>query len=131
MAENTASIAKQAFEYLNARELDAFAALHSDDFELTDTSTGETFHGQEGARKNMEGWFTAFPDAKIEIFNLVAGDEWAAVEAIGRGMNTGPMSGPGGEIPPTGKSLTLSFCSTLRIKDGKIVEGRDYYNWRP
>lgn len=58
----------------------------------------------------------------------IRSDDWAALEAIGRRTHTGPMSGPGGEIPPTGKSLALPFCSTLEIKDGKIVAGRDYYN---
>jgi hypothetical protein len=40
---------------------------------------------------------------------------------IGRGTHTGPLHGPGGEVPPTGKSLALPFCSTLRVTDGKIV----------
>ena len=26
------------------------------------------------------------------------------------------------------KGLTLAFCSTLQISNGKIVGGRDYYN---
>jgi steroid delta-isomerase-like uncharacterized protein len=128
MAEDTAGIAKRALEHLNAHDLDAYAALFADDCELTDTATGEIFRGPEGARKNMEGWFTPFPDAKIETVNLISGDDWAAIEAIGRGTQTGPMTGPGGEVPATGKLLTLPFCSTLQMSDGKIVGGRDYYN---
>ena len=128
MSENTAGIVRQALDHLNAHDLDAYAALYADDSEVMDTATGETFHGPEGARKNMEGWFTPFPDAKIEIVNLIAGDEWAAVEAIGRGTHTGTLAGPGGEVPATGRTLTLPFCSTLRVSGGKIVAGRDYYN---
>ncbi len=128
MAEDTAGIARKALEYLNAHDLDAYAELFADDCEITDTATGEIFHGREGARKNMEGWFTPFPDAKIETINLIAGDDWAAIEAVGRGTQTGPMTGPGGEVPATGKGLTLAFCSTLQISNGKIVGGRDYYN---
>ena len=128
MAEDTAGIARKALEYLNAHDLDAYAELFADDCEVTDTATGETFHGREGARKNMEGWFTPFPDAKIETINLIAGDDWATIEAVGRGTQTGPMTGPGGDVPATGKGLTLAFCSTLQISNGKIVGGRDYYN---
>jgi steroid delta-isomerase-like uncharacterized protein len=128
MAEDTAGIARKALEYLNAHDLDAYAALFADDCELTDTATGEIFRGQEGARKNMEGWFTPFPDATIEIVNLIAGADWAAIEAIGRGTQTGPMTGPDGEVPATGRTLTLPFCSTLEMSNGKIVGGRDYYN---
>jgi steroid delta-isomerase-like uncharacterized protein len=128
MTENAANIARQALEYLNAHDLDAYAALHADDCELIDTATGETFHGTEGARQNMEGWFTPFPDANVETVNLIEGGDWAVIEAIGRGTHTGPLAGPGGEIPPTGKSLALPFCSVVRIADGKIVASRDYYN---
>ena len=128
MSESTESIARKALDYLNAHDLDSYAAMHAEHFEMTDTASGETFHGREGARKNMEGWFTPFPDAKIETINLIAGDDWAAIEAVGRGTQTGPMTGPGGEVPATGKGLTLAFCSTLQISDGKIVGGRDYYN---
>ena len=102
--------------------------MHAEHFEMTDTASGETFHGREGARKNMEGWFVPFPDARIEVVNLIAGESWVTIEAIGRGTHTGPLSGPEGEIPPTGRRLDLPFCSTLQIEDGQFVAGRDYYN---
>jgi steroid delta-isomerase-like uncharacterized protein len=129
MAENTTSIARRFVEYTNAQDIDAFVALHADDFELTDTATGETFHGPEGARKNLiEGCVGPFPDLKLEIVNLIAGDDWVAIEGIGRGTHTGPLITPGGDLPATGRSLTLPFCRTLRIRGGKIVSRRDYYN---
>jgi steroid delta-isomerase-like uncharacterized protein len=128
MAESAEQIARKAIDCINAHDLGAYGELHSDDFELTDTATGETFRGPDGSRKNMQGWFTPFPDANVEIVNLVAGDDWVAIEAVGRGTHTGPLATPGGDVPPTGKSITLPFCSTIRISDGKIVAGRDYYN---
>ena len=128
MADNPEQLVRKAIDCINAHDLDTYATLHGDDFELTDTATGETFRGPEGARKNMEGWFTPFPDANVEVVNLVAADEWVVVEAIGRGTHTGPLPSPEGEVPATGKSITLPFCSTLRVRDGKAVSGRDYYN---
>jgi steroid delta-isomerase-like uncharacterized protein len=128
MTENAVTIANQAFECINAHDVDRYAALHADDYEMTDTATGEIFHGQDGARKNMEGWFTPFPDARVEVVNVVAGDEWVAIEGIGRGTHNGPLIGPTGEFPPTRKSFTVPFCTTLRVTDGKIVAVRDYYN---
>jgi steroid delta-isomerase-like uncharacterized protein len=128
MPESTESIARKALDHLNAHDLDSFAAMHAEGYELTDTATGETYHGREGARKNMEGWFTPFPDARIEVVNVIAGDTWVTIEAIGRGTQTGPLAGPEGEIPPTGRVLELPFCSTLQIENGEFVAGRDYYN---
>jgi steroid delta-isomerase-like uncharacterized protein len=129
MAENATSIARQFIEYINAQDIDAYVALHADNYELTDTATGETFQGRDGARKNLiEGCVTPFPDLKLEIVNVIASDDWVAIEGIGRGTHAGPLVTPDGEVPPTGKSLTLPFCRTLRVKDGKIISRRDYYN---
>jgi hypothetical protein len=64
VAENTESVARRMNECLNAHDLDAYASLFSDDYELTDTSTGEVFRGPEGALRNIEPWLMSFPDAR-------------------------------------------------------------------
>ena len=33
-----------------------------------------------------------------------------------------------GEMPPTGKSVTLEFCDVLEMKGDKIAGGRSYYD---
>jgi ketosteroid isomerase-like protein len=33
-----------------------------------------------------------------------------------------------GEVAPTGKEMELHFCSVIKVRDGKIVEERDYYD---
>lgn len=122
------TVAKQAIQAINDHDLEAYTALHVDDLELLDTATGETFRGREGARANIEAWLTPFPDVQIELVNMIASSEWVAIEAIGRGTHSGPLAGPGGEVEATGRSVEMSFCSTVQVREGKIVAGRDYYN---
>jgi ketosteroid isomerase-like protein len=38
------------------------------------------------------------------------------------------MQTPMGEIAATGKPMELHFCSVIKVRDGKIVEERDYYD---
>jgi ketosteroid isomerase-like protein len=38
------------------------------------------------------------------------------------------MSSPGGEVPPTGRSLETRFCEVLDIRDGKITDARSYFD---
>ena len=38
------------------------------------------------------------------------------------------MQTPMGEVAPTGKHMELHFCSLIKVRDGKIAEGRDYYD---
>jgi steroid delta-isomerase-like uncharacterized protein len=128
MGEDSASLIRKLFDAFNAKDLDAIEAIAADDFELIDVASGEKFRGPEGSRRNAEGWFTAFPDVQIELLNVVASGDWAFTEAVGRGTHSGTMHTPMGEVGPTGKHIEVHFSSIIKARDGKIVEGRDYYD---
>jgi steroid delta-isomerase-like uncharacterized protein len=128
MAEDSASVIRKLFDGFNSKDYDAIEALVTDDFELIDVGSGQKYSGREGARRNAEGWLTAFPDVDVELLNVVASGDWAVAEAVGRGTHSGPMQTPMGEVPPTGTKMELHFCSVVKVRDGKIVEERDYYD---
>jgi steroid delta-isomerase-like uncharacterized protein len=128
MAEDSEAIIRKLFDAFNSKDYDTIEALAADDFELIDCASGEKFTGPEGSRRNAEGWLTAFPEVRIELLNVVASGDWAVAEAVGRGTHSGPLHTPMGEVPPTGKQMELHFCSLIKVREGKIVEGRDYYD---
>ncbi len=128
MAEDSSSVIRKLFDAVNSKDYDVIEALAADNFELLDVASGEKFRGPEGARKNAEGWLTAFPDAKVEVLNVVSSGEWGFAELVGRGTHLGALKTPGGDVPPTGRQMELHFCSVVKVQDGKIVEGRDYYD---
>jgi predicted ester cyclase len=66
-------------------------------------------------------------NVKVELLNVIASDDWAIAECVGRGTNSGPAQMPMSEVPATGKEMELHFC-LIKVRDGKIVEGRDYYD---
>jgi steroid delta-isomerase-like uncharacterized protein len=128
MGEDSSSIIRKLFDAFNEKDYHAIEGLAADNFELIDVASGEKYRGREGARKNAEGWLTAFPDVKIELLNVVSSGDWAVAEAVGRGTHSGPLKTPGGDVPPTGRQMELHFCSLIKVQNGKIVEGRDYYD---
>jgi len=127
-ARNNEAIVREAHEAFNARDLDRAAAYAAEDAEWVTVATGETFRGPEGYKRYMQGCTAAFSDASTEITAVHAGEDFAIVEFIGRGTHDGPMSSPGGEVPPTGRSLETRFCEVLDIKDGKITGARSYFD---
>jgi len=128
MGEESGSIIRKLFDAFNAKDYDAIMALAADDFVLIDAASGEKYEGREGARRNAEGWLVPFADVEIELLNVIEAGDWAVAEAVGRGTHSGPLQSPMGEVPPTGKQIELHFCSLIKVQDGKIVEGRDYYD---
>lgn len=125
---DAAALAQRFNDAFNARDWDAAAALTAPDATFVNAATGETFHGPAGALQFLSGWATAFPEAQVETTNLVAGGDGAAIEFIGRGVHAGPLKTPLGEIPATGRSAEVHFCSVLRAEGGQIRENRLYFD---
>lgn len=86
------------------------------------------FRGPKGFGEFIQGWATAFPDCKVVVQNIIAGDEFVAVEFTGQGTHKGSLKGPKGEIPGTGKYMKMQFVDVFRIKGGKILGGRNYFD---
>lgn len=127
-SNDAAALVRASHEAFNARDFDRVDELVAGDYEHTNVATGEIFHGPDGMRQFERGWIEAFSDASTEIITLHGGDDFAVVEFIGRGTHDGPLAGPGGEIPPTGRRLETRFCEVFEARDGRLVRARIYFD---
>jgi steroid delta-isomerase-like uncharacterized protein len=127
-AQDVAAVVRAIYEAFNARNMDKSLSLVTSDAKWTNIAFDTDFSGHKGYREYLENWTTAMPDCKVEVVNVVTGDEWSVAECIGRGTHTGPLVGPQGTIPATQKKLDLRFCELLRIKDGQVAEARVYFD---
>lgn len=125
--ENTA-VARAIYDSINAHDPEAGAALMPDDAEWLEVPTGMRYRGPDGWRQNFGFWIGAFPDGRVEVTKIVASDDAVAVEYTGRGTNTGPMAGPDGETPATGRSVEIAFCDVWEFRDGRLAGGRSYFD---
>ena len=71
-----------------------------------------------GYKVHVSGLFTAFPDFKHDIEDLIAEGDKVACRTTLRGTHKGEMMG----IAATGKEVTFSRFAIYRISGGKIVE---------
>jgi ketosteroid isomerase-like protein len=108
--------------------LDHVDAFVTDDMTSVDIPTGVTTHGKQEFKQYFKGWATAFSDGRVEVTNVAATDDASLVEFTGRGTHDGPLTGPTGAIPPTGRKIEIRFCSVGRLVNGKIAESRLYYD---
>ncbi len=127
-AQENARVVRAHYALFNKRDFDQAAILNAPDATWVNVATGETFRGPEGYRQFVQGWATAFPDARVEVTRLVADEEGAAAEFIGRGAHNGPLKGPAGEVPPTGRAIEMPFCEVFRMKEGKVAGVRLYFD---
>jgi steroid delta-isomerase-like uncharacterized protein len=127
-AQDNATIVRAHYDAFNSRNIDKSLALVTEDVKWLNIPFGASYTARKGYREFLDNWSTGMPDCKVEVLNVVAGDEWTAVEFIARGKHTGPLVGPQGTIPATQKTIDMKFCELLRVKDGQIAEGRVYFD---
>ena len=115
----------------NAQDLDTFAQRHKSDT-VVRWPGQEPTHGIDAHRQEAIDFFNTFPDQHLDnrpYKVLISDGEWTCSVAHFTGTMTGPMKGSGGsEIPPTGKSFEVDFCTVARWDDEQIVEENLFYD---
>ena len=115
----------------NAQDLDTFTQRHKPDVVVRWPGQPPT-HGIDNHRAEAIRFFKTFPDQHLgnrpyRVF--FASGDWTCSIARFTGTMKGPMQGPDGkEIPPTGKSFDVDFCTVARWDKGQIVEENLFYD---
>ena len=115
-------------ESWDLRDPERGASVIASDCHFEDIARGELLSGPEGYMDDYHRWREAFPDGEVKIARVIVQDDWAVVEFVNRGTQTGPLKSSLGEFPPTGRFMQVRYCSVMRVRDGMVVEGRDYYD---
>jgi hypothetical protein len=114
--------ARQAFERgtdtFNAHDLDGFASVLADDvvFQAPGGMRGE---GKAACVEFYGGWLAAFPDGHVEVHDVHFIDDIAVEEGTFSGTHNGVLHTPAGDIPPTGRAMSVEYIQVLRFRDGE------------
>lgn len=125
---DTRSLIERDIELWNAKNREAWMAgmdLHR----LNYTAPGGTrLTGREAAEAMWATYNDAFPDNRLEVIAIHADDRGGVLEGRGIGTHTGPLRGPAGEIPATGKTAAVNFCGVYEFDEGKISSYHLYFD---
>ena len=101
---------REAFENgtdtFNAHDLDGFADVLADDVRYVALG-GLHGEGKTACVEFYGGWFVAFPEAHVEVHDLHIVDDVAIEEGTFTGTHVGVLHGTAGDIPPTGRAVTV------------------------
>ena len=115
-------------ESWDRRDPDRGATVIPEDCQFEDVARGELQIGPEAYKADYYRWREAFPDGECKVEKVFVDGDWAVVEFVNRGTHTGPLRSSLGTFEPTGRKVEVRYCSVMRVEDGKVVEGRDYYD---
>lgn len=112
---------------LNQHDLDTVLANQQPDARLL--GDGQVVsEGHDQLAQLTQALWDAFPDGQFRHERRIITDNAAATELSFTGTHTGPLVTPAGELPPTGRPVTLHSASFLYFRDGLIGEEHTYAN---
>ena len=74
----------------------------------------------------MKGMFTPFPDASYELKSFAVDEQRRNVSAFA--VFNARNTGPGGPVPPTGKSIATDYVYVMQFKGEKIAHMTKIWN---
>ncbi|HKP17755.1 MAG TPA: ester cyclase [Gaiellaceae bacterium] len=111
---------------LDAGDLDGSSAYVAEDVEWSNPVA--TVHGRDELRGLLGVFWTAIPDFQHDVTDAIESGDLVALRGVASGTHTGPLAGPAGEIPASGKDVTFPFAAWARVEDGLIREFRGYWD---
>lgn len=121
---DNASTLRAVYEAFNAKDMEKVMSFAAADAHVTSMP----FDAKVSYREDFEAWVKAFPDARIEVKKLIAQGDDVVAEIVGSGTHRGPLPGPTGDIPATGRRMEMPLVEIYRFHEGKIVEMRYYFD---
>jgi predicted ester cyclase len=104
----------------------AIIKTYTSDVEIR--APGTELAGRAASAAWIEVFLRAFPDLHHEVLSTVEEDNQIAADARFTGTHTGPLASPGGDIAPTGKTVTLDYADVLRFAGEKLQSEHVYFD---
>jgi len=106
----------------NAHDENALRVLNHPS-ETFEAPGGIKLRGTEATGYAM-AWLKACPDSKLTVRNELISGPWVVQEVTYEGTHQGPLDGPTGTIPATGKKLVVKSVLITRFENELAIESR-------
>ena len=120
--------ARGAVSAFNDSDWDKYEELFTADCLYDEVGTARRLQSLDSIIPALKGWKAAMPDVKGTVTNAVATGNTVTLEVSWTGTHTGPLQGPSGTVPATGKQQTTRSGWVLEFDGGKVKESRHYFD---
>jgi steroid delta-isomerase-like uncharacterized protein len=126
---STESVIRNEVDAANRHDSAAMAACYASTAAVSDPMYPEPLRGREAIASDLTDMITAFPDFTVNIRETLVNGRSYAVRAVVTGHHGGPLMGPAGHVPATGKPIKIQIAWFGQVdSDGRIVEEQRYYD---
>jgi steroid delta-isomerase-like uncharacterized protein len=126
--QDLVNTARSVVDAFNDNDWDRLASLLTPDSVYSEVATQRRLEGVAEIVRGVQSWKEAMPDAKGTVTNAFANTDKAALEVTWEGTHTGPLAGPAGTIPPSGKRHATPSAWVFYFDGDKIKESHNYFD---
>lgn len=119
---------KRNLDAFAASDWDAYKATYAPDVIYEEIATARRTTTADDLVELDKGWKAAFPDAKANVKSLYAAGDIAVAEVDWEGTHNGALQTSAGTVAASNKRVKVGAVLIQRVKDGKIVEVRHYFD---
>lgn len=127
MASNI-DIVHQSLDAFARSDWKTYRSFCSDDIVYDEEPTRRHVQGPGAFIEVLKEWKSAFPDLRATVKQVVASGDAVVAEVEWSGTHEGPLTGPFGDIAPTGRIANTPAVIVLRFDNGRIRENRHYFD---
>jgi steroid delta-isomerase-like uncharacterized protein len=120
-------LARRHDEAFNAQDAAGRKAIEAPDVE-TVMPGGVTLRGHDQVMQVVGAFWEALPDARITVEHQLAAGDVVVSEGTLAGTHRGTFRTPNGEIPATGRTVTLRYAAVKRFQDDRLVSEHLYFD---
>ena len=122
---NSEVIFDQLEKAWSEKDIDLLVSLFTEDCAYIDMALGAEHHGHAGVREFAEGVFQVMPDFHLRFPVRLVGEDRASSHWIITAHWNGEFEG----VDRTGYAIEFTGLSSYRLRDGKIVENIDCWDY--
>ncbi len=127
MADIT-TLAREAVEAFNTSDWDRTRAITTPDYLYHEVGTQRSIQGREEVIAALQGWKEAMPDAAGTVTHAFLSGNTVTMEVTWEATHTGPLEGPMGTIPASGRRQVTPAAWILTFEGEKIKESHHYFD---
>ena len=127
MADIT-NLAREAVEAFNTSDWERTKSLMTSDYLYNEVATQRSIQGPEEVVAALQGGKEAMPDARGTVTNALASGNTVTLQITWEGTQTGPLEGPMGTIPASGKRQVTPSAWILSFEGERIKESHHYFD---
>jgi steroid delta-isomerase-like uncharacterized protein len=120
--------ARSVLDAFNDNDWDRFGSLMTPNALYNEVGTQRRLQGVAEISQGLRTWKEAMPDVKGTVTNAFANTDRAVLEVRWEGTHTGPLAGPSGTIPASGKRQVTDSAWVFHLDGDRIKESRNYFD---